>query len=262
MMNTVSSQPAAIVTGAGRGIGREIALRLARTGVSVALAARSRDEIAEVTEEVQAIGGVALAVTTDVGQRDEVDELVARSLDRFGRIDILVNNAAVNYVQSVIRSQDEPWLRTFQVNVFGAFYATRAVLRPMIRAKAGRIINIASVAGKTGVANNSAYVASKAALIGLTKAVALEVAKLGITVNAICPWHADTRMVREAMAARGAMFGESSEDYLRTVEKRNPQGRLTQIDEVADLAVYLASETARGINGQAINVCGGALTAG
>jgi NAD(P)-dependent dehydrogenase (short-subunit alcohol dehydrogenase family) len=131
----------------------------------------------------------------------------------------------------------------------------------MIRAKCGRIINLASIAGVVGAAHNSAYSAAKAAVIGFTKSVALEVAKLGITCNAICPWHVDTTMLHEAMAARAAMFGSNVHDYLEKVIAHHPQHRLIQPKEVAALALFLSSEDAAGITGQALNQCGGVVTA-
>ena len=148
-----------------------------------------------------------MPVRTDVSDHDSVAKLVANTMARFGRIDILVNNAAgANYISSLALSDDARWKKMFDVNVFGVYLCTKAVLRHMIRAKSGRIINISSVAGQVGAAYNSAYSASKAAVIGFTKAIALEVAKMGITSNAICPWHVDTELMRDAMTARARPF--------------------------------------------------------
>jgi NAD(P)-dependent dehydrogenase (short-subunit alcohol dehydrogenase family) len=144
------------------------------------------------------------------------------------------------------------------VNVFGTYYCTKEALRHMIRAKSGRIINISSVAAKVGVAYSSSYSATKASVIGFTKSVARETARLGITANSICPWHVDTELLHEAMANRAKMFGKSAEEYLQLIVDESPQRRLITAQEVAALALYLASPLAAGITGQAINLCGGA----
>lgn len=251
----------AIVTGAGRGIGREIALQFAEAGGTVVLAARSTAQLEEVAGGIRSRNGEALPVPTDVTDNAAVKRLVADTLQKFGKINILVNNAGNNYISSLILSDDARWREIFEVNVFGVYFCTKAVLPHMIRAKSGRIINIASVAGKVGAAHNSAYASSKAAVIGFTKSLALEVAKLGITVNAICPWHVDTDLVRQSMGARGSMFGKSAEQYLEQIVACSPQQRLMSPGEVAALALFLASPEAGGINGQALNQCGGASTA-
>jgi 3-hydroxybutyrate dehydrogenase len=251
-----------IVTGAGRGLGREIAITFARAGAAVVLAARNCVQLDELGELITSERGTALPVRTDVSDRNSVQRLVAETVSRFGRIDILVNNAAsANYISSLVLSDDERWRQMFDVNVFGVYLCTKSVLPHMIRAKSGRIINISSIAGQAGAAYNSAYSASKAAVIGFTKAVALEVAKLGITSNAICPWHVETELMREAMAARSALAGKSVDEYIATIVATNPQRRLITAAEVAGLALFLSLPEARGINGQALNQCGGFVTA-
>jgi NAD(P)-dependent dehydrogenase (short-subunit alcohol dehydrogenase family) len=260
-MNSTLNGKIAIVTGAGRGLGREIALKFARAGATVVLAARTGAQLEEVSQAITSEGGTALAVQTDVSDRDSVKHLVSETVSRFKRVDILVNNAASsNYISSLALSDDERWKRMFEVNVFGVYFCTKAVISHMIRAKSGRIINISSIAGQAGAAHASAYSASKAAVLGFTKAIALEVARLGITSNAICPWHVDTELLRDAMAARGAMFGKSTDDYLQQIVAHSPQRRLITADEVAGLALFLSSPEARGINGQALNQCGGMVT--
>src|SRR6202011_31945 len=185
---------------------------------AVVLAARNCVQLDELGELITSERGTALPVRTDVSDRNSVQRLVAETVSRFGRIDILVNNAAsANYISSLVLSDDERWRQMFDVNVFGVYLCTKSVLPHMIRAKSGRIINISSIAGQAGAAYNSAYSASKAAVIGFTKAVALEVAKLGITSNAICPWHVDTELMREAMTARGSLFGKSTEEYIAKI---------------------------------------------
>jgi NAD(P)-dependent dehydrogenase (short-subunit alcohol dehydrogenase family) len=260
-MNLALKGKVAIVTGASTGIGREISLAFARMGATVVLASRNCKHLEEVADIVASGPGSALPIATDITDPAAVHALARAVLARFGRVDILINNAGANYISSLVLSNDERWKRIFDTNVFGVYYCTKAVLPAMIRAKCGRIINLASIAGVVGAAHNSAYSAAKAAVIGFTKSVALEVAKLGITCNAICPWHVDTTMLHEAMAARAAMFGSNVHDYLEKVIAHHPQHRLIQPKEVAALALFLSSEDAAGITGQALNQCGGVVTA-
>jgi NAD(P)-dependent dehydrogenase (short-subunit alcohol dehydrogenase family) len=251
----------AIITGASRGIGRQIAMELARCGVNVVLSARDAIRLEELAQSIRDDGGMASAHAADVTDLSAVHGLIRTTIASNDRIDILINNAGENYISSLVLSNDLHWKRTFDTNVFGVYHCTKAVLPSMIRARCGRIINIASVSGVIGAAHNSAYSAAKAAVIGFTKSVALEVAQLGITCNAICPWHVDTAMMRESMATRAAMFGSNAGDYLEKVIAHSPQRRLIQPQEVAALALFLSSDAAAGITGQALNQCGGAVTA-
>lgn len=261
MMNFVLNGKVAIVTGASRGIGREIALALAQSGAAVVLASRDEEHLNGLARILTSGGGNAVPVPTDVSDQSAVHALIGTTLAKFSKIDILINNAGTNYISSVVLSNDTRWKAMFETNVFAVYYCTKAVLPAMIRAKSGRIINIASIAGVVGAAHNSAYSATKAAVIGFTKSVALEVARLGITANAICPWHVDTAMMREAMNARAAMFGNNGQEYLKKVVAHHPQRRLIKPKEVAALALFLSSEDAAGITGQALNQCGGVVTA-
>jgi NAD(P)-dependent dehydrogenase (short-subunit alcohol dehydrogenase family) len=249
----------AIVTGAGRGIGREIALMTAAAGASVALVARSADQLDAVAAEIREAGGQALPLPTDVTDTAAVKAMVKQVAGELGQIDILVNNAATNYVANLVMAKEADIRRVYDVNVFSVFTLTQAVVRTMIRRKSGRIINISSVSAKVGAAYNSAYASSKAALIGFTKSIARETAKIGITCNAICPWHVDTELVHEAMTARAKMFGKTSEEYLAEIVAHSPQQRLITTREVGALALLLMSEEGRGITGQALNVDGGSV---
>jgi NAD(P)-dependent dehydrogenase (short-subunit alcohol dehydrogenase family) len=260
-MNTSLTGQVAIVTGASRGIGREIAIAFARSGAAVVLVARDSEHLNNLAAMVTSEGGTALCIPTDISRPAAVHALAQSAVAKFGRVDVLVNNAGTNYVSSLVLSNDERWKQMFEINVFGVYYCTKSVLPFMIRAKSGRIINIASIAGVVGAAHNSAYSAAKAAVIGFTKSVALEVARLGITCNAICPWHVDTEMMHAAMAARAAMFGGDGNGYLEQVLAHHPQRRLITPKEVASLALFLSSEDAAGITGQALNQCGGVVTA-
>jgi len=247
----------ALVTGASRGIGRAIACAFAREGAVVALAARNAEGLEKVADEIASEGGTARVLPCDVSDLDAVNSLVTEIAQEFGGIDILVNNAASNYVASVTMSNERRWEELFGVNVFGTYYCTKAALRHMIRAKSGRIITISSVAGKLGAAHGSAYAATKAAVMGFSKSVARETARYGITVNCICPWHVDTELMNEAMENRGRMFGKSGRELIGEIIAASPQRRLITPEEVAALSVFLASPAALGITGQSINICGG-----
>ncbi len=249
-----------IVTGAGRGIGREIALAAGRGGAHVVLVARSSDQLEAVADEVAGAGGVATVMSTDVTDPDAAADVVRKTLADHDRIDALVNNAGTNHVAPLIMTRDEDVRRVYEVNVFSVFHLTRLVLRPMIKAKYGRILNVASVAGKIGARFNSIYASSKAAVLGLTKSVALETASYGITVNAVCPWFVDTELLRESMATRGKLFGADAAGHIASIVESSTQGRLIEAHEVASLAVFLMSREASGISGQCVNVCGGNVT--
>ena len=248
-----------VITGASRGIGKGLALAFARAHAHVVLAARTLEPLDDVAATIRSFGGSALSVACDVSEKASVDELVAKTRTTFGKIDVLVNNAATNYIASIVMSDDTRWRHLYEVNVFGVYYCTKAVLRHMIRAKSGRIINISSIAAKVGSAHNSAYASSKAAVIGLTKSVARETARLGITVNAICPWHVDSVLLQEAMTERGKMFGKTAEEYIAHIRDESPQKRLITVREVVDTTLFLASPAASGITGQTLNVCGGVV---
>lgn len=247
----------ALITGGGRGIGRAIALSFAREGAIVVVAARTEDQVEAVAKE---IGSNALSLICDVANVESVKQMFANAQKAFGRgPDILVNNAGIAESAPLVHTDDELWHRHLAINLSGSFYCTRAALPSMIKGKWGRIINIASIAGKTGAPYISAYSASKHGLIGLTRSVALEVATLGITVNAICPGYVDTQMTTRAIENITTKTQRSSKEALEILEKRNPQNRLITPEEVAAVALLLASEEGQGINGQAINVDGGTV---
>jgi 3-oxoacyl-[acyl-carrier protein] reductase len=246
-----------IITGAGRGIGREVALVAAGAGAAVVLVARTAAQLEAVAAAVREAGGRALVHAADLAVPEAAAAVVDAAVKEYGRVDVLVNNAAMNYVANLVMSKDERWRELYELNLFATVRLTRLVLKRLIRQRSGRIINVSSVSAKVGASYNAAYASSKAAMIGFTKSVAREVAKLGITVNAVCPWHVDTEMVREAMSQRAKMFGKTTDEYLADIIAENPQGRIMTAREIAATCVFLMSDDARGITGQAINVDGG-----
>jgi 3-hydroxybutyrate dehydrogenase len=249
-----------LITGGGRGIGRAIALAFAREGAGVVVAARSLDQIEAVANEIRASGANAAAIACDVADAASVQRMFSQIRDQFGRgPDILVNNAGIAESATVDKTSDELWQRHIGVNLSGTFFCTRAVVPQMMASGWGRIINIASIAGKTGAPYIAAYSASKHGVLGLTRSVALEVALKGVTVNAICPGYVDTEMTSRGIENITAKTGKNADDALAALKRMSPQNRLVTSEEVAALALLLASEDGRGINGQAINVDGGTV---
>jgi 3-hydroxybutyrate dehydrogenase len=249
----------ALVTGAGRGIGRSIALALAEAGTDVVVTARSKDEIEDVADEIKNRGRNSLALVCDVTAVAQVEQMAAEVTASFGTINILVNNAGSGKSARFLNHPNILWHDMIAVNLNSVYYVTKAFAPGMVEAQWGRIINIASVASKVGGKYIAAYTAAKHGVLGLTRALAVELVKDGITVNAICPGYVDTPMTDgniENMVSRTGMNAEKAREFLA---QSSPQNRLIEADEVAALAVYLVSEAARGINGQAINIDGGAV---
>jgi len=249
----------ALITGGGRGIGRAITLAFAREGARVVLAARTGQQVEDAAAE---IGNeeIALPVVCDVSDLASVELMFARVSVRFGRSpDILVNNAGIAESAPLVKTDDDLWQRHLAINLTGTFYCTRAAVPPMLEQGWGRVINIASIAGKTGAPYIAAYSASKHGVLGLTRSIALEVAAKGITVNAICPGYVDTDMTTRGIENVTAKTGRSADQALEAIKKMSPQNRLITVEEVAALALLLASDEGRGINGQAINVDGGTV---
>jgi NAD(P)-dependent dehydrogenase (short-subunit alcohol dehydrogenase family) len=251
----------ALITGGGRGIGRAIALSFADHGATVAVASRTQDQVESVAEELKDLTGRdALALVCDVSDSRSVEEMFS-ALRKHLQLDadILVNNAGMAESATIVNTTDELWSRHLSINLSGTFFCTRAAVPAMVSKGWGRVINIASIAGKTGAPYITAYSASKHGVLGLTRSVALELANTGVTINAICPGYVETDMVSRGIDRITARTGRSAEEALESLRKMNPQNRFVTVDEVASLAQLLASDDGRGINGQAINIDGGTV---
>jgi 3-oxoacyl-[acyl-carrier protein] reductase len=244
--STDLSNQTALVTGASRGIGRAIAESLARCGARVACVARNPDKLRETVEAIVAAGGTAEAIECDVADAASVEKTVSAVLEKWEKLHILVNNAGVTRDMLLARMSDEQWDEVINTNLRGAFLFTRAVTRPMMQARYGRIINIASVSGLVGNAGQANYSASKAGLIGFTRSVSRELASRNVTVNAVCPGFIETDMT----AALAEIVQEE-------VKKRIPARRLGKPDDVSAAVIYLASAAASYVTGQVLTVDGG-----
>jgi len=236
----------ALVTGASQGIGRETALALSEAGAKVAVAARNEEKLAALVQEIAAKGGTAVAVKMDVADGEQVKAGFKRVLEKFGKLDILVNNAAITRDGLAMRMKQDDWDAVIRTNLTGAHFCTQQALATMMRARAGRIINIASVVAQTGNAGQVNYVAAKAGLIGLTKAIAMEIASRNVTVNAVAPGFIETPMTD--------VLPDRVKEELKT---RIPLGRLGTGFDVAAAIVFLASDEAGYITGHVLDVNGG-----
>lgn len=245
----------ALVTGGGRGIGRAIALALARAGAHVAVTARTVPEIEAVAAEVAALGRRTHFFPLDVSDRASLAEAPRVVAAALGPVDILVNNAGLHASAPVQRMDDPTWDAVLAVDLTAPFLLTRACLPGMYERHYGRVVNVASVASKIGLKYGAAYAAAKHGLLGLTRSLALEAAKKGVTANAICPSWTETRMMDEAVEAVAQATGRSEAESREAILRSNPLGRAALPEEVADVAVLLARSPV--ITGQAIHVDGG-----
>lgn len=242
------SQRVAFVTGASQGIGRTCALRLAKDGATLALAARSKEKLEELVNEITAAGGKASAFALDVAEEEQVKPAIRTAIAQFGKIDILVNNAGITRDQLVMRMKRADWDAVLQTNLTSAYLCIQNVIPSMLKQRWGRIINISSVFGQMGQAGQANYAASKAGLIGLTMAIAREVGSRNITCNAIAPGFIET-----------AMTAVLSEEFKQSAVKQIPLGRVGTTEDVAGAVAFLASDEASYITGHVLNVNGGML---
>jgi NAD(P)-dependent dehydrogenase (short-subunit alcohol dehydrogenase family) len=245
------------VTGAGKGIGKAIALALGTRDIRVAVSARTASEIETVAQAIRAGGGEAFAAPCDVTKPEDIARAVEQIRAQLGDITILVNNAGVAGSHKFLGHDDALWHKIMDTNLNSVYYVTKAVAPMMVQANWGRIINIASIASKVGGKYMAAYTASKHGVLGLTRALAMEFVANNITVNAICPAYVDTPMTDGTIANMTQKTKMSAADARAYLAKLSPQNRLVTTEEIAHVALMLIDENARGITGQAINVDGG-----
>ncbi len=250
-----------VITGGGRGIGAACARALAEAGSTVLVTARTEDEVRAVASAIEQSGGHAHWAVCDVAEEDSVGALAEVAAERLGGVDILVNNAGIGHSATLVNETLEDWNRTIAVNATGTFLCSRAFLPGMVERGWGRIVNVASVAGRMGGRYMSAYAASKHAVLGLTRSVAAEIAAKGVTVNAVCPGYVDTPRTDGTVARIMEKTGLDREGALAALLDTSPQKRLVEPGEVADAVLYLCGDGAKGVNGQALVIDGGALLA-
>jgi 3-oxoacyl-[acyl-carrier protein] reductase len=238
----------ALITGASQGIGRTCALRLAKEGAAIAVAARNQEKLDELVSEISATGGKAAAFALDVGKEEQINETVETVIAQFGKIDILVNNAGITRDQLVMRMKRADWDAVLQTNLTSAYLCIQSVVPSMLKQRWGRIINITSVFGQMGQAGQANYSASKAGLIGLTMAIAREVGSRSITCNAVAPGFIET-----------AMTAVLSDEFRQAAVKQIPLRRVGTPEDVAGAVAFLASDEASYITGHVLSVNGGML---
>ncbi len=249
----------AVVTGAGRGIGRSIALALAEAGADVAVTARTAAELEQLAENIRGMGRQSWLTACDVTDLEQVQQMAKTFLDGMGGIDILVNNAGNAGSHKFLNHPDELWNRMLAINLTSVYQVTKAFIPHLIEQRYGRMITVASIASRVGGGYIAAYTAAKHGVLGLTRALATEMLPYNITVNAICPGYVDTPMTDASVSNIVARTGMPESEARAALEKTSPQHRLIEPEEVAAIAVFLAQDSSKGITGQAINIDGGGV---
>jgi NAD(P)-dependent dehydrogenase (short-subunit alcohol dehydrogenase family) len=247
----------AIVSGAGRGIGRATALELARMGADVVVAELDRANAEETAREITRLGRRAIALKVDVTSPSDLREMAERTMRALGRIDILVNNAGIYRAAATLDVTDDLWNAVMDVNAKAVFFASQVVLPAMIAQKRGCILSLASMAAKVGSRSNLVYCASKAAVVSITKSLALSHAADGIRVNCVCPGFVETEMWTKVANDQGAMLGMSATEFTKQRVASVPLGRMETVNDVANVIGFLCSDKSAYMTGQAINVTGG-----
>jgi ketoreductase len=253
----MATNKVALITGGGTGIGKAIGVQLAKNGSKVALASRNPAHVESAAAELRALGLAILPLQMDVRNKPDIESGVLNVLRQWGAIHILVNNAGISGLSTIDDPDDTKWYDIVDTNLNGTYRVTKEVLKHMPDQSGGRIINISSVLGKFGVPGYTAYCTTKHGMIGFTRALALEVVHRGITVNALCPGWVDTEMATRGIKETAALQGITPEQFKAQAVAAVPIKRFLEADEVANLVCYVASEEAKGITGQAINICGG-----
>jgi ketoreductase len=253
----MATNKVALITGGGTGIGKAIGVQLAKNGSKVALASRNPAHVESAAAELRALGLAILPLQMDVRNKPDIESGVLNVLRQWGAIHILVNNAGISGLSTIDDPDDTKWYDIVDTNLNGMYRVTKEVLKHMPDQSGGRIINISSVLGKFGVPGYTAYCTTKHGMIGFTRALALEVVHRGITVNALCPGWVDTEMATRGIKETAALQGITPEQFKAQAVAAVPIKRFLEADEVANLVCYVASEEAKGITGQAINICGG-----
>lgn len=250
-----------LVTGGSGGLGRAIARSFAGAGFSVVITARSAERLKGAAHEISSDDAAVVALPCDIAQKEQVEALREKICSEMGIVQILINNAGLAQAVSFLDMDDKLWDETLKINLTGTYYCCKVFLPGMIAAGWGRIINIASTTAKVAYSHVAAYTASKHGVLGLTRALALEAARLGVTVNAICPGYLNTERTRENAQRMAEKTGKNAQDILDVFARSSPQKRFIEPEEVANLALLLASDAMGGMTGQAINVDGGAVMA-
>ncbi|MEH7251577.1 SDR family oxidoreductase [Neobacillus niacini] len=259
-MNTIDLRnKIAIITGSGNGLGKCTALNFAELGASVMVSDINEKNAMEVRDEIRRLGYSAEAIQTDVTKEEDISKLVEITVERFGKVDFLVNCAGVSNNKPLIETTVEEWDRIFNINVKGVYLATRAVLPYMIKKKSGKIVNFSSMVGKEAYANNVPYSASKFAVMGITQGVAKEVAKHNINVNAVCPGVIMTDLMHKEAENMAKLQGITKEEVIQMFCEEIPLNRLQTAEDVAGVVAFLCSDMAMNMTGQGINITGGLM---